>query len=394
MTETSALRYSADMSELDRAADAFLPSASGLYLNCAALAPPLRAVRAAGFAAQASADDAWQRGRGADPVSTEQLRSRAAGCFGGDVDGLALVPSASYGLATAASNLPLKAGEAVLVLEGQFPSNLLPWQQRCSDCNARVIGVSRQAGQDWTSAVLEALACEPGIAIVALPQVRWDDGELLDLDRIAEQVHAIGAALVLDLSQSLGVLPVKLDRWRPDFVVSVGYKWLFGQRAHAWLWASPQWREQGQPIEQHWSARDAGAGWRFSVAAMPPYCRGARRFDAGGLDDPVLLAMSDAGLAQVLEWTPASIAEALAMRTAALDAALHAIGLSEWITVGHAPHITALRPSAHSFNAVSNALQLAGIACTHRYGLLRIAPHLHVDATQMRWLAQVAAGAR
>lgn len=394
MTETSVLRYSAVMSELDRAADAFLPSASGLYLNCAAQAPPLRAVRAAGFAAQASADDAWQLGRGAAPVSTDQLRSRAAGLFGGDVDGLALVPSASYGIATAARNLPLKAGEAVLVLEGQFPSNLLPWQQRCSDCDARVVGVSRKTGQGWTSAVLDALLREPGIAIVALPQVRWDDGELLDLDRIAEQVHAIGASLVLDLSQSLGVLSVNLDRWRPDFVVSVGYKWLFGQRAHAWLWASPRWREEGRPIEQHWSARDAGEGWRFSFDAMPPYCRGARRFDAGGLDDPVRLAMSDAGLAQVLEWTPAAIAYELASRTRALDVALHAIGLPDWITPGHAPHITALRPPARCFWAVANAMQSAGIICTPRYGLLRIAPHLQVDAAKMHWVAQVAAGAR
>ncbi len=382
------------MSDLDRAAGLFLPSQGGLYLDCAAQAPRLHSVQAAGLAAQAEADTTWQRGPVPFPVSTEQLRARAARLFDGDADGLALVPSASYGLATAARNLPLQAGEKVLVLEGQFPSNLLPWQQRCSECNARVVGVSRQAGQDWTSAVLDTLMREPGIAIVALPQVRWDDGELLDLDRIAAQVQAIGAALVLDLSQSLGVLTVNLDRWRPDFVVSVGYKWLFGQRALAWLWVAPRWREHGQPIEQHWSARDAGDSWRFPVNVMPPYSRGARRFDAGGLDDPVRLAMSDAGLAQVLAWTPAAIADALAIRTAALDAALHAIGLSAWITSGHAPHITALRPPASDSDAVASALQSAGIACTHRHGLLRIAPHLHVDASQMSWVAQVAAQGR
>lgn len=382
------------MSDLAAAAGAFLPSRGGLYLDCASQAPRLRAVQAAGLTAQAAADSAWQLGPVPFQVSTEQLRARAARLFDGDADALALVPSASYGIATAARNLPLAAGEAVLVLEGQFPSNLLPWQQRCRECDARLVGVGRQAGQDWTSAVLDALMRDPGIRIVALPQVRWDDGELLDLDRIAGQVQAIGAALVLDLSQSLGVLPANFDRWRPDFVVSVGYKWLLGPRALAWLWAAPRWREQGLPIEQHWSARDAGDDWRFSVAAMPPYRHGARRFDAGGLDDPVRLAMADAGLAQLLQWTPAAIADALAIRTGALDAALQTLGLADWITPGHAPHITALRPPARRFEAASSALRSAGIACTHRHGLLRIAPHLHVDAAQMPWVAQVAAGGR
>ncbi|CAN5148219.1 aminotransferase class V-fold PLP-dependent enzyme [soil metagenome] len=382
------------MSNLGTAAAAFLPSDGGLYLDCAAQAPRLRTVQAAGRAEQAAADSAWQRGPLPPSVSTEQLRTQAARLFDGDADALALVPSASYGIATAARNLPLGPGEAVLVLEGQFPSNLLPWQQRCSECAARLVGVGRQAGQDWTSAVLDALTREPRIRIVALPQVRWDDGELLDLDRIAGQVQVIGAALVLDLSQSLGVLPTNLDRWQPDFVVSVGYKWLLGPRALAWLWAAPRWREQGQPIEQHWSARDVGDSWHFPVAEMPPYRHGARRFDAGGLDDPVLLAMSGAGLAQVLEWTPAAIADALAIRTGALDAALRTLGLADWITPGHAPHITALRPPERRFEAVSGALRSAGIACTHRHGLLRIAPHLHVDAAQMSWAAQVAASGR
>ena len=164
------------MSDLGSAAAAFLPSEGGLYLDCASQAPRLRAVQAAARAVQAASDSAWQRGAVSHAVSTESVRAQAAQLFDGDVDALALVPSASYGIATAARNLPLAAGEAVLVLDGQFPSNLLAWQQRCSESDARMVGVCRQPGQDWTSAVLDALSHEPGIRIVAVPQVRWDDG--------------------------------------------------------------------------------------------------------------------------------------------------------------------------------------------------------------------------
>ena len=130
-------------------------------------------------------------------------------------DGVAFVPSAAYGMSIAARNTPLARGQSVLVLDDQFPSSVLPWRQRCDEAGAQLVVVRRADGQDWTDAVLHALASDPGIHVLVLPQAHWRDGALLDLDRIAVQVHAREARLVLDLSQSLGVLPVRLDAWRP-----------------------------------------------------------------------------------------------------------------------------------------------------------------------------------
>ncbi len=370
-----------------------MPSGDVLYLACAAMAPRLRAVQAAGLAALDAGAAPWQAPPEPPEAMLERLRGGIAALLDGDSGAIAAVPSASYGLATAARNLPLDAGDVVLVLEGQFPSNLLPWQQRCAERGARLVGVQRGEGGDWTAAVLAALESGPLPRIVALPQVRWDDGALLDLDRIAPRVHDIGAALVLDLSQSLGALPADLARWRPDFAVSVGYKWLLGPVGLAWLWCAPHWRTLGLAIEQHWSARDAGDGWRFPLDDAPLYRAGALRFDAGGLDDPVRLAMAAAGVAQVAAWGVAAIADALGERTRALDAALDAQGLSRWKTPGHAPHITALRPPADQLDAVFAAFQRERIVCTRRYGLLRIAPHLHVEVEDMARVAAVAAAA-
>ncbi len=377
--------------DLSHAADAFALPPDSCYLDCAAHGPPLRARLAAGHAALDAATP-WTQSFAAWEAQIERLRDSAArALFAGDVDGVALVPSAAYGLSTAARNVDLGTGDAVLLLEGQFPSNLLPWQQRCRDAGARIVAVRRDGGQDWTDAVLAALEREPRVRVAALPQARWDDGALLDLDRIAPRARAIGAALVLDLSQSLGVLPVDLAGWRPDFVVSVGYKWLLGPDGLAWLWAAPRWRSEGVSIEQHWSTRAAVDGWRFDAEVPPPLRAGARRFDAGGVTAPPQLAMAQAALDQVAAWQVPRIAAALGERTAALDAALDARGLHHWKTPGHAPHITALRPPPALLDAVYAALQREGIVCTRRRGLLRISPHLHVDVDAMRRVAAIAA---
>lgn len=371
---------------MDRASEAFVLQNDALYLDCAAQGPLLRCVHAAGLAAIEALARPTQP---TPPEQRERARSLLAQLFDGDADGVALVPSAAFGLASAANSLPLEAGEAVLVLEGQFPSNLLCWQQRCESAGAQLRGVRRAPRQDWTAAVLAAIADEPRLRIAALPQVRWDDGATLDLDRISAALQEREVSLVLDLSQSLGVLPPDIARWRPDFVASVGYKWLLGARGLACLWAAPYWREHGRPIEHHWSARDPGPEWRFGVESSAPWAAGARRFDAGGLDDPVRLAMAIAGLEQVLAWQPAAIACALGERTLALHDELEAAGLGAWTSREHAPHLMALEPPPDTLAAASAALREANISCTSRHGRIRIAPHLHVATRDIARVAQV-----
>lgn len=381
-----------DPLDLAHAADAFALPTDTLYLDCAAQAPRLHRVQAAGHAAIDADAAPWRETFERRDVALERLRGAfAATLFDGDSDGVAFVPSAAYGLATAARNLPLDAGDAVLMLDHEFPSDLQPWQQRCAETGARIAVVRRDPGQDWTDAALATLEAQPRARAAVLTQAHWHDGALLDLDRLAPRLRERGAALVLDLSQSLGALPVDLARWRPDFIVAVGFKWLLGTVGLACLWAASRWRDTGVPIAPHWSACDPTAVWRFDPQAAPPWRPGARRFDAGGLLETTRIAMAQAAIEQIEAWQVPRIAAALGERTAALDAALDAHGLHDWKTPGHAPHITALRPPPDRLDAAFDALRAERILCTRRAGVLRIAPHLHVDIDAMCRVAAIAA---
>ncbi len=154
--------------------------------------------------------DAWLQ-------QIEQLRVLAAALFDGDADALAMVPSAAHGLATVARNLPLDRRDAVLVLEGQFPSNVLIWQRRCAEAGAHLVAVPTDTEDSLTDAVLQTIAETPVLRVASLPHAYWLDGRVLDLDRISAAVHARGAALALDLSQSLGVLPPDLSALATGF---------------------------------------------------------------------------------------------------------------------------------------------------------------------------------
>ena len=366
------------------AIDAFV-AADGLYLDCAAHGPPLCGVSAAAMTALQDDNTNWFGTHWRERV--ERVRTLAAQLFDGDADAVALVPSAAYGLSLAARNLPLQRGEAVLVLDGQFPSNLLPWQQRCVEVGARMVVARRDARHDWTAAVLRALDDAPGIVTLALPHVHWQDGTLLDLTTIANRAHERDARLVLDLSQSLGALPVDMDEWRPDFVVAVGYKWLLGPYGLAYVWAAPHWRDAGVPLEHGWMACDTDALWQAAGNAETKPMAGARRFDADGVCDLTRLAMAEAALTQILAWGVSNIAMALRVRTETFASALRAHGLGDWLPANPVAHFCALQPPAEYVETLAQALSAEGVVLTLHKGRLRIAPHLHVSPTQLETLA-------
>ena len=256
------------------------------YLNCAYMSPLMTEVVEAGRRAVARKARPWEI-RPADFFSgPEALRPLFARLIGADADGVALVPAASYGLATAAANLPLAPGRRVLVVEDQFPSNVYCWRARAAAAGAEVATVGPGPDGDLTAALLAAI--DERTAVVACAHCRWTDGALLDLAAVGAAARAVGAALVLDLTQSAGALPFDAAAVRPDFVVAACYKWLLGPYATGFLWVAPEHRG-GRPLEEGWMGRRGAEDFARLVDYQPGYRPGGRRFDMGEAPNFALL---------------------------------------------------------------------------------------------------------
>ncbi|MDT7565552.1 MAG: hypothetical protein QOG76_4176 [Pseudonocardiales bacterium] len=239
----------------------------------------------------------------------ERLRALFGGLVGADAEGVALVPATSYGFAVAARNVALRAGERVVVLADEYPSGIYTWRAATRAVGARIVTVRREAGQTWTEAILEVL--DERVGVVSVPNVHWTDGALIDLAAVSARAHEIGARLVIDGSQSIGVMPFDVAALRPDFVVTVGYKWLLGPFGVGYLYVGEQHRE-GEPIEQNWIVRDGSQDFARLVDYRDEYQPGARRFDVGQRTKFELLPMAIAALEQLHAWqVPRIAADAL-----------------------------------------------------------------------------------
>ena len=276
------------------------------YLNCAYMgALPAAAVQA-GERALADKARPWQVGVGDffEPVAA--LRPKLASVLGGDGAGIALTSSVSYGVAVAANNLTVRSGQQILVLAEQFPSNVYAWRELARHNDADVVVVPRPPDQDWTGAIDRALSDRT--AIVAVPACHWTDGTRVDLEVVGERARQVGAALVVDVCQAAGAVPLDVQRIDPDFIVGAVYKWLLGPYSLGYLWAAPRHRD-GDPIEFNWITRAGSEDFAALVDYGDQYGPGARRFDTGEVSNFVGVAVANAAMDYLADHPPAAVAE-------------------------------------------------------------------------------------
>ena len=345
------------------------------YLNCGYMGPLMHSVVEAGergIRAKArpwdiTADDFFEGG--------ERAREGFARIIGADAEGVALVPAASYGLSCAARNLDVAAGDRLVVLSEQFPSIVYTWREVAETHGATLVTVPRPEDDDWSRATLDAV--DERTAAVALPHCHWTDGGRLDLERIGARCREVGAALVLDLTQSAGALRFDAGAVRPDYVICAGYKWLLGPYSLGFLWVAPE-RRGGRPIEFNWIGRAGSEDFARLIDYRDEYQPGARRFDVGERSNFILVPMLNAALDQLLAWGVESIEATLGARNADIAARAARLGLGSAPAALRAGHFLGLRfPGGDLPAGLLDSLAAERVHVSVRGASMRVTPHLY-----------------
>src|ERR687894_2663044 len=112
-----------------------------VYLNCAYMSPQLRPAREVGEKAVSRKSRPWEITPDDFFEDAEKSRALFARLVGGEAEGVALIPSVSYGIAVAAANVEVEPGENILILEEQFPSNVYPWRALAKHSGANLVTV-------------------------------------------------------------------------------------------------------------------------------------------------------------------------------------------------------------------------------------------------------------
>ena len=195
------------------------------YLDHAAVgpvsAPAAAEIRRYTHEATEQGDLCWPKWAG----RVAKLRQSAADLLGTQASEICLVPNTSTGINLVAEGFPWAPGDSVVVPEGEFPSNLFPWQNQI----ARGVEI-RVVPRRGNAVVCEDLlaAADQTTRMIALSWVGYASGYRVDIDTLVRKCHQNGILVFLDAIQGLGVFDLDLRRTDIDFLAADGHKWMLG----------------------------------------------------------------------------------------------------------------------------------------------------------------------
>jgi selenocysteine lyase/cysteine desulfurase len=348
------------------------------YFNCAYNSPQLNASQNRLLSGVRAKNRPWERSPASFFEDAETIRCLSSDIFGGDVDGYAVVPAASYGLSTAARAVEphLQPGDTILVIAEEFPSNVLPWKRTVKETGAVLKTVPAPEQGNWTQALLDSIVM--GVKVVAVSTCHWTDGAFIDLVPISKACREIGAILVVDATQTLAAMPFPIEAVKPDFLVAAGYKWLLCPYGFGLLYVSEQWRN-ARALEETWLARDNAEDFTALVKYSDTYLPGARRFDVGEKCTPTILPGAIAALEQIKIWGVENIAESLSKINKSIAEHLEQHGFHLQDASQRCPHMFGARlPHGYRGNLVAE-LKMRQIFISQRGNAVRFAPHLYIN---------------
>jgi len=354
-----------------------------IYLNTAFMSPLLNSVvKAIAKGTQAKANP-WKIKTHNFYEDVEKARSFFSKIVNVQSDTIAIIPSASYGIETAAKNLSCSVQKNIVVLENQFPSNVYPWFRIAKEKNVNIRKIPNDSN-DLTASIIEYL--DDSCDIVALPNVVWTTGQIIDLVRVKKKCDLVNAALVLDLTQSVGAMTTNLKKIKPDFAVVANYKWMLGPYSTAFLYVDKKYHK-GQPLEEGWITRRKSHNFANLTHYTDQYQAGAVRFDMGERTNFSLLPGVVSALEQLLNWEIKKIESTLKKQTDYLAVKLKNIGLEVLSETQRSPHFLSAELPTDANPDILQILESHGIYLSIRSNSLRITPHLWNNYDELDFFA-------
>ena len=363
---------------LDLAAE-FPIAAQATYLNHAASAPlPARSAEALRryVADRQQLFHLYQAGtQDFDPAP---LRAKLGRLLNAPAASLGFVPSTSDGVSGTLNGLAWAPGDNVVLPDDEFPSLVYA----CLQLEARGVEVRRVPGARGGAAAATLLErVDRRTRAVVASHVHWQTGDRIDLEALGQGCRDRDVVSVIDAIQSLGAVPIDVQRARIDVLVAGTYKWLLGIPGLGILYVADPVLDRIQPDRAGWQSKAAPVQGAPGRAWAP----GARRFSVGGANDPAMMVLEasvdlllEAGVATVLDHTRAVLDRLLA-GVLPLGLRVHS-GLtpgtrSAFISLGTG------EPERDA--ALARALAAERIIVAPRGPGLRIAPHLHTRPDQI-----------
>ena len=301
-----------------------------------------------------------------------QFKERAAALIGAArADEIVPMPNTAAGINTAALSLPLRAGDNVLVLEGDYPAVIYPW------LNLAPRGVLVK----WVPQVEGGLDLETlksridnRTAAIALSTAMFATGFKNDIAAVGALCRERHIYFVVDAIQTLGAFPLDVQACGIDFLSCGSQKWMLSIPGSGFLYCRHELLDELQlgAYVGTTSTVDPFNFLDYNFTLQPS----AERFNIGTPNIAGMVGLN-AAMGLIQEAGPAHIAERVLALTDTLIAGLQRRGYRVHSNLDPAHRSGIVIVEVADPPATYERLLAAGVVTSPRGAGLRIAPHFY-----------------
>ena len=303
---------------------------------------------------------------------------------------IALGQNTTRGVTDIALCIPWKKGDRVICFEGEFPSNVTPWQRAAALFDVEVVFLPAAEHRTDMASALERLAREiqRGARVVAVSAVQFQTGYRMPLAEMAKLAHEGGAELFVDAVQACGMTPIDVVAEDIDYLAAGSHKWMMGVEGCGFLYAKPACAAALRPAVAGWLSHEDGLGFLFDGEGHLRYDRPLKKsidLVEGGNTNAAGFAALEASIDLIQQLGVGAIFAHVQAYHDTLEPALIERGFTSLRSADPARRSGTLGvkpPPGISVVDVQHDLQERGVACAIPDGVLRFSPHWPNDAAR------------
>ncbi|MCB0833871.1 MAG: aminotransferase class V-fold PLP-dependent enzyme [Bacteroidetes bacterium] len=203
----------------------------------------------------------------------EDLRIMVADLIGAPATGIAFVKNTSAALNNLAQGLTWRTGDRILMVAGEFPSNIYPFTNLKK--HGVEIDILPTRNGVFSSQDLER-AITTRTRLVTVSFVQFHNGFKTNLEALGTICRSKDVWLSVDSIQGCGVVPLEAKDWGIDFLANGGHKWLMSPAGIGIQYVGEELLEEMEVATLSWlSVKNA---WDFDTSRID-LLDDARRFE-------------------------------------------------------------------------------------------------------------------
>jgi selenocysteine lyase/cysteine desulfurase len=310
-----------------------------------------------------------------------RLRARVAELLGARPEDVALTTNTSSGIQAIALDFPWRRRDRILLVDGEFPANVTPWQQAAALFDLEIGWIPLEpflrSEEEGLSHLDRELAL--GARLLAVSAVQFRSGLRMPIAGMASRCAAAGAEIFVDAVQGAGCLPI--DVRGIDYLAAGAHKWLMGVLGAGFLWVRPERVAALVPRTASWLSHEDPVRFLVEGPGLVRYDRPIRRradlVEGGGLPE-VAMAGFLASLEVLLGLGIPAVERHVTTYLDLLEPELSARGFRSLRSIrpqARSGILSVEPPAGRPASSLVRELASRGVACSTPDGVLRFSPH-------------------